>query len=184
MVSLLIIIALFLVINGAIFFYWHRQVRSEVDEGAEISWQHYREHDPDFLGDLSREEFHKTYALVHTPRFPAYAFGALASFLLSLPIIFALLSLFMWGAQATGIVPEPIDMANRYFIRDGQLVLFRDAPPEAALYYIRDLGGFYYFFGVLASWLLIVWGFTRHYHRNRPGYLREEIIRAKEKKEV
>jgi len=63
---------------------------------------------------------------------------------------------------------------------DGKLRFFQDAPPEAALYYIEDLAGFYYFFGVIIVWLIIVAIFMRRYHSRRPGYLRDEILRAKE----
>ena len=84
------------------------------------------------------------------------------------------------GADAAGLLPEQAETAERLFVDDGKLIFFRETPPEAALYYIRDLAGFYYFFGILFSWLAIVAFYMRRYHARRPGYLRDEIIRARD----
>ena len=114
------------------------------------------------------------------PRFPGYALAALGTFLATLPVSLGVLTAIMWGAQKTGVIPPPVEMADRLLLEDGQVRFFKDAPPAAALYYIEDLAGFYYFFGVLAVWLVIVAFFMRRYHARRPGYLRDEIIRARE----
>jgi hypothetical protein len=95
-------------------------------------------------------------------------------------VTLAVLTMLLWGAEKAGALPEPVEVADRFLIEDGELRFFRDAPPEAALYYIRDLAGFYYFFGVLIVWLLIVAFFMRRFHGRRPGYLRDEIIRSRE----
>ena len=73
-----------------------------------------------------------------------------------------------------------MEVADRLVLEDGEMRFFSDTPPEAALYYAEDVAGFYYFFGVLIIWLAIVAAFMRHFHSNRPGYMRDEIIRARE----
>jgi hypothetical protein len=54
--------------------------------------------------------------------------------------------------------------------------VIRSAPPEAAVYWIEDVSGFYFFFGVVLSWALIVFFFMRRFHARRPGHLRDEIL--------
>ena len=173
-------ISLITAIAGFGYFYWQKNVRAEIVEGAEISWAHFQKTEPDFVDGLTREQFFKIYDRVHFPRFPGYALAAIVSFFAALPIVFVLLTMLLWGAEVTGIIPQPVDVADQILIRDGELLFFKNAPPEAALYYIRDLAGFYYFFGVLMSWLLIVFLFTKRFHARRPGYLRDEIIRTRE----
>jgi hypothetical protein len=180
MVWFFVIITVPLVAAAAFYWRWRRMIDAEVAEGAAIEWAHLQKHEPEFLTGVSEEKFREIYALVHTPRFPGYALAMVTTFFVSLPVTFAVLALVMWGAQAVGAVPEPVDVANRLFLEDGKLLFFRSTPPEAALYYIRDVSGFYYFFGVLAAWLGIVAFFMRRFHRRRPGYLRDEIIRIRE----
>lgn len=165
---------------GALYWRWRRQIDEEIAEGAGIEWAHYQKHEPEFLQGMSEEKFREVYRRVHEPRFPGYVLSALATFFLSLPVTLAGLTGLLWGAEKLGVLPEPVDVADRLLIDGGELRFFRDTPPEAALYYIRDLAGFYYFFGVLIVWLLIVAFFMRRFHTRRPGYLRDEIIRSRE----
>lgn len=169
-----------LAIAGGLYWRWRRTVDAENAEGAAIEWARYQEREPEFLKGMSEETFREVYARVHTPRFPAYALAAFATFLVSLPATFALLVAVLWGAQAAGLTPEPVEVADRLFLEDGEMRFFSDTPPEAALYYAEDLAGFYYFFGVLIVWLVIVAIFMRRFHAGRPGYLRDELIRARE----
>ncbi|MEO1136211.1 MAG: hypothetical protein AAFW68_06315 [Pseudomonadota bacterium] len=180
MVGFFLVVFALLAVAGGLFWRWRRQVKEELAEGAGIEWAHLQRHEPEFLEGVSEAEFRAIYARVHEPRFPGYALAAGATFFLSLPVTLGLLSFLHWGAERTGIIPEPVDVADRLLIEDGRLVFFRETPPEAALYYIRDLAGFYYFFGVLVVWLVIVWFFMRRFHSRRPGYLRDEIIRSRQ----
>ena len=175
----LIVLALALAAGG-LYWRWRKKIGEEIAEGAAIEWARFQRVEPEFVKGVSEEKFREIYARVHMPRFPGYALAAIATFLISLPVTLALLSGAMWGMERTGIIPEPVDVADQLFVEDGRLILFKNAPPETALYYIRDLAGFYYFFGVIAVWLIIVWFFTRRFHARRPGYLRDEIIRSRE----
>ncbi|NJK44569.1 MAG: hypothetical protein HC933_10045 [Pleurocapsa sp. SU_196_0] len=69
---------------------------------------------------------------------------------------FGLLAAGLLIADRFGVSPTPADLAERYLIEGDSMRIITAAPPEAALYWLQDLGGFYYFFGVLAVWLVIV----------------------------
>ncbi len=164
---------------GGAYWHWRLRIEAEITEGAAVEWAYFQKNEPDFVAHLDEAAFKAIYARVNAPRFPGYALAALVTFFLSLPVIFVALTALLVGAEAVGILPAPAETAEQLFIDDGELIFFRNTPPEAALYYVRDLGGFYYFFGVLLSWLAIVAFYMRRYHARRPGYLRDEIIRAK-----
>lgn len=180
MVGFFLVVLAILAVLGGLYWRWRKQIEEEIAEGAGIEWAHYQKHEPEFLQGMSEEKFREIYRRVHEPRFPAYALAAFATFLLSLPVTLAGLTALLWGAEQMGAVPETLEVADRLLIDEGELRFFRDTPPEAALYYIRDLAGFYYFFGVLIVWLVIVAFFMRRFHERRPGYLRDEIIRSRE----
>ncbi|MEM9495802.1 MAG: hypothetical protein AAGA09_07340 [Pseudomonadota bacterium] len=166
-----------LALIGGLYWRWRKRVAAEIAEGAEIEWAHFQKNEPDFLAGMSREKFDEIYAYVMTPRFPGYALAAFVSFCAALPATFIFLSGLIFGARSLGLIPEPVEVADRLLLDGDQVRFFKSAPPEAALYYIQDLGGFYYFFGVLFVWLVIVAFFMKRYHARRPGYLRDEIIR-------
>lgn len=173
-------VVLCIAVLGALYWRWRKMIAAENAEGAAIEWARFQEQEPDFIEGLSEEAFRAVYARVHTPRFPGYALAALSAFLLSLPLTFALLAGLLWAAERTGVTPAPTEVADRLLLEDGTMRFFSETPPEAALYYIEDLAGFYYFFGVLIVWLIIVAVFMRRFHARRPGYLRDELIRARE----
>lgn len=162
-----------------LYLWWARRTAAEIAEGAEIEWSRLQASDPELLEGLDRARFNAVYRRVHFPRFPGYALACFASFMVSLPISFALLVGGLFAAEALGMTPDAVEIADKYLVEDGRMRLLRAAPSEAALYYVRDLGGFYYFFGVLFIWLLIVAFFMHRYHARRPGYLRDEILRAR-----
>lgn len=179
MLLFFVIVIVLLAICSGLYWRWRRRIRAEIIEGAAIEWAHFQKHEPEFVAHLDETAFKAIYDRVNAPRFPGYALAAFVTFFLSLPLIFMALAGILIGAEIAGLVPAPHEAAERLFIQDGRLIFFRETPPEAALYYIRDLAGFYYFFGVLLSWLAIVAFYMRRYHARRPGYLRDEIIRAK-----
>ncbi len=169
-----------LVAMGVFYWRWRENIKAEIVEGSAIEWALYQKNEPEFLDGISEAEFREVYARVHTPRFPGYALATITTFFASLPVTLGALTALLWVAEKSGIIPEPVDVADRLLLDNGEVRFFKHAPPEAALYYIEDIGGFYYFFGVLIVWLLIVAFYMRRYHSSRPGYMREEIIRSRE----
>jgi hypothetical protein len=166
-------------VSFGLYILWARRVSAEIAEGGEVEWAQLQKNDPELVAGLAREEFDAIYRRVHFPRFPKYALACAAAFLVSLPVTLALLSGGIWAGEALGLLPAPAEFADRYLVEDGRMRVITAAPPEAAMYYARDLAGFYYFFGVLLAWIIIVTVFMRRYHARRPGYLREEILRAR-----
>jgi hypothetical protein len=57
----------------------------------------------------------------------------------------------------------------------------RDEGELIAFYWVQDIFLFFYYFGLLAVWLAIVFVAMRRYHRRRPGYLRDELLSAQGK---
>jgi hypothetical protein len=166
-------------IVGALYWRWSRRVEAEVAEGAEIEWARLQESDPDLLQGMDRAKFDVVYRRVHFPRFPAYALACLCAFAASLPLTFGILAAGSLIWERIGLSPNTPAIADRYLVEEGRMRIITAAPPEAAMYVVEDFARFYYFFGVVAVWLLIVAYFMRRYHGRRPGYLRDEIIRAR-----
>lgn len=169
-----------LAVAFGLYWRWRRNIAAEVAEGAAYEWAHYQKTEPEFLNGISEETFREIYARVHTPRFPAYVLSAFATFFLSLPLVLGLLSGLLWAGQATGVVPQPVEMVRYVNLGEARVTEAWECGPECQLYIAEAFSGFYYFFGVIFAWLVIVWFFMRRYHQRRPGYLRDEIIRAKE----
>jgi hypothetical protein len=180
MIWFFLFVAVSLAVLGGFYWRWSERIKIEVAEGAAIEWDRFQKNEPEFLNGMSEEKFREVYSRVHTPRFPGYALGAFVTFFVSLPITLGVLTALLWGAEKAGVIPEPVELADRLLLDDGKVLFFKDTPPEAALYYIEDLAGFYYFFGVLIVWLIIVAIFMRRYHGRRPGYMRDEIIKSRE----
>lgn len=168
-----------LAVLGGLYWLWKRRVDEEITEGAAIEWGRLQKSEPEIIDGLDEAGFRAIYARVHFPRFPGYALAALTTFFASLPVTFGLLAGGLWAGEKLGFLPEPVEIADRFLLDDGTVRLVSSAPPEAALYYVEDLAGFYYFFGVLAVWLLIVAVFMYRYHSRRPGYLRDELLRSR-----
>jgi hypothetical protein len=85
-----------------------------------------------------------------------------------------------WAAGSLGLVPEPVEIVRHVNIGEPRPAQSWQCNAECQLYIAEAFSGFYYFFGVLFSWLAIVAFYMRRYHQRRPGYLRDEIIRARE----
>jgi len=161
------------------YLFWARKVRLEIAEGAEVEWARLSRVDPDLLEGLDEKGFAAIYERVHFPRMPGYTLSAVATFLLGAPVIHGLLA----GVEAlltpAGAVGGPASVVGEFVVEDGVAKLVDDVPPEALQYYVQDISGFFYFFGLLIAWGGIFAWFMARYHRRTPGTLREEIIRAR-----
>ena len=168
----------YIVVLG-VFWIWHQHAEKQVREASDVEWDIYLKKEPDFVDHLNRESFYLVFRKTHFPRFLGYVIACIGTFLGALPIIFAGLYGGVYVGSKLGWIPNSSDIANRFLIEGDRMRLITDAPSNTALYLVENAGGFYYFFGVIFSWLLIVAFFTRHYHVRRPGYLRDEIIRSR-----
>lgn len=164
---------------GALYWRWSKRIENEIAEGADIEWARLQNSDPELIKGLDRERFGPVYRRVHFPRFPAYAVACLASFIAALPVTFGILSACALLWERFGLAANTPDVANRYLVEEGRMRIVTAAPPEAAMYVVEDFMRFYYFFGVVVVWMATVAYFMRRYHSRRPGYLRDEILRAR-----
>lgn len=171
--------AAFLVLGAAALVYWRwsKRVDAEIAEGADIAFARLQETDAELVAGLDAAGFARIYRRVHFPRFPGYALAAAAAFIASLPLTFALLAAGALLMERFGLAPDPMRLADRFLVEDGRMRFIKEAPPEAAAYWIEDISGFYYFFGVVLAWFVVVALVMRRYHARRPGYLRDELLR-------
>lgn len=178
MTAYLIGVGVILLILAGGYWVWARRVEAEIAEGAGVELARLQRTDPELVEGVDAEKFHAVYRRVQFPRFPAYALACISTFLLATPVFFALLAGLAWALQESGIAPQPRDIVGHFQIGDGVAQMLH-APPETMQYYIQDVSGFFYFFGLLAAWTLVVIVFMRRYHQRAPGDLREEILRAR-----
>jgi hypothetical protein len=180
MLGFFLIVLALVAAAGGLYWRWRAKIDEENAEGAAIEWACYQRVEPEFLDGISEEKFREIYARVHTPRFPGYVLAAIATFLLSLPVTLGFLSLLLWAGEKLGVVPQPVEMVRYVNLGEVRVAESWQCGGECQLYIAEAFAGFYYFFGVIAVWLVIVWFFTRRFHKRRPGYLRDEIIRSRE----
>ncbi len=160
--------------------WWAARIDKELAEGAEVEYGRLKNSDPELVGDLTEARFAELYRKTEMPRAPGYVLAIIAVFLIGTPIMLGLLAGGDWAMNRFGIIPNPSEVVGRFMLNDdGEARLINDMPPEALQYYVRDLGGFYYFFGMLFFWGAIVWFFMSRFHQRRPGFLRDELIRER-----
>lgn len=164
---------------GAVYWRWRSKVAVEISEGAEIEWAHFQQHEPDFLNGMEEATFREVYWRVHQPRFPGYVLAILITFFLSLPVTLGALSLIKSVGVWLGVIPKPLEVVRGVALGDVKVTQAWECTVECQLYIAEAFGGFYYFFGVVIVWLITVLVFMRRFHARRPGYLRDELIRAR-----
>ena len=120
--------------------------------------------------------FTKAYARVETPRFPAYALVAVTAFVLGTPVMLGVLGAVssLFGAPDTGQAAMALQLGE-----GGTANVARRVSTEELQHVLEGWSGFYYFFGFLAFWILILVAVMRRYHARTPGLLREEVSRSR-----
>ncbi len=169
-----------LILAIGVYWLWKKRTDAQLREASDLEFDAFQNNEPKLIDHLDRDSFYKVFHRTHFPRYPGYWLFAMAAFLISLPATFATLAMVLWVGLQAGVIPKATDFADQFLIdSENNVRVVSTAPPETAVYYAQNLAGFYFFFGVIAVWLLIVTLVLRHYHQNRPGYLRDEIIRAR-----
>lgn len=178
---LLILVPLvFLGLFYGVYRYWKAGVEGEIVEGAAYEYERLSRQDPDLIKGLDEKSFVGFYRTVEMPRLPGYVLAIFVTFIIGTPLMLVALSAGDWAMNHFDMIPQPNDVVTRFLLEeDGTARLVKDVSPEALQYYVRDLGGFYYFFGMLGFWVAIVWLFMYRYHSRAPGLLREEILRGR-----
>ncbi|MEL6365215.1 MAG: hypothetical protein AAFR11_10300 [Pseudomonadota bacterium] len=168
-----------LIICAGLYYFWRRRMDGLIAESADMEWEKLNRRDPELLKGLDRAGFDKLYAKAEYPRLPGYLVATFAAVTLLTPVILFALQIAFSVFGGDGVAPEIAESTARLVIeRDGGGRVVEGASDQAK-YYAQDLGGFGYFFGLLAGWLVIVFFFMQRYHRKTPGALRDEILRAR-----
>ncbi|MEM1410264.1 MAG: hypothetical protein AAGG79_05910, partial [Pseudomonadota bacterium] len=81
--------------------------------------------------------------------------------------------------ERLSIIPQPVDQARQLRVTGDGIELIRKADLTTLQYILEGWGGFFFFFSLLAAWVLIFGGAMRQLYRHRPGSLREEILRSR-----
>ncbi len=179
MLSFFLVVFVLLALAGGLYWLWLRKIAGEVAEGAAYEWAFMQKHEPEFLVGITEEQFRQIYARVHTPRFPAYALVATATYFVTMPVTLGLLSAGAWAAEKVGFLPEPVEIVRYVRLGGAKATEPWQCDTICQMQIAESFSGFYYFFGIIAAWLVIVWLFMRRFHARRPGLLRDEIIRAR-----
>ncbi len=179
MMAVIFLILIAAGVAGA-YWLWAQRVEEDIRVGSDVAWERYERDEPEFIEGLTREKFNELYRTANFPRFPKYLLASIAAFVLALPFVFGVLSGAIWIGESIGVIPQPADLARYVPLGEGGTSAAQAEREERALYIARDFAGFYYYFGVVAAWLSIVAVFMRFYHKRRPGYLRDEIIRHRD----
>lgn len=178
-------IALFLAVAAAIaglaYRRWAKRTTADIAESAGIEWERLSSRDPDLVAGIGEERFRAIFHRVHFPRFPKYALAMVAAFIVALPATLALLAGFAWIFEAIGMSADANAIARSIPVSGAIDGVSRDDGETIALYYVQDVLKFYYYFGVVFSWLAIVFFAMRRYHKRRPGYLADELLQEKAK---
>ncbi|MEQ8935700.1 MAG: hypothetical protein RIE56_07900 [Amphiplicatus sp.] len=159
--------------------FWAKGVDADIAIGAELEWERLNKHEPELLKGMSKEKFLTVYRRVHFPRFPGYALACVGTFFASLPVTFALLAAGLWAGERLGIVAQPAEIVRYVNLGEVRVTQSWQCGAECQLYIAEGYSGFYFFFGIVIAWAIIVTFFMRRYHARRPGYIRDEIIRSR-----
>lgn len=165
---------------GLAYWRWSARVRADIAEGAAQEWERLNAAEPAFLDGIDRTTFDAIFQRVHFPRFPKYFLAAASAFVLALPVVFAALAGLLLAADALGLTARPDEIAKIVPISGDAASPNAERNRELALLLAQSYSGFYYFFGVIAAWLGVVAFAARRFHARRPGFLRDELILARE----
>lgn len=116
---------------------------------------------------LTKPAYIRAYKKVHAPRGVLYIAGVFSSIFVLTPVAFALINSILWTLWDSS--DEPVEIS----IRGGGI----KENVESLTYEPGNMvWGFFTFFGILAIWALIAGLAARHFYRNSPGLMRDELI--------
>lgn len=173
-----LVIALLAVWWGLLFV-WKRRVDSDIAEGATVEWDLLSRKEPDLLKGLDKDDFAALFRRVEFPRGPMHVFSAVAAFVLGAPFVLGITAVTISFMERTGVIPQPAEQAQQIKLTNEGIQLIAKADLTALQYILQGWGGFFTFFSLLIFWVVVFWISFSRFHKNRPGSLREEILRAR-----
>jgi hypothetical protein len=158
---------------------WRRRVEADAAEGAKVEYQRYQRQEPQLIEGLDEDRFRSLYQRAEVPQQPLYTLAAVGIFLLLAPFVLALTTLTIGWMEVAGIIPQPAEAAQQLRLSSEGIRLVARADLEALQLILMGWGGFFSFFALLIFWVAVFFAVMRHYHRTRPGSLREEVLRSR-----
>lgn len=116
---------------------------------------------------VTKESYVRAYKKVHAPRAQLYIASVFASIFVLTPVAFAFINsilMTLWNSS-----DEPIQET----VRGGGI---RENVESLTFEPGNMVWGFFTFFGIIAIWALIAALAARHFYRNSPGLMRDELI--------
>lgn len=162
-----------------IYRYWSRKVAADVSDGASFEFKRLQKVDPALLEGVDEERFRAIYERVEMPRQPFFTWMAAAVFLLGAPLVLAVTTMTLSWMEVVGIIPQPAEQAQQLKLSAEGIRLVRTADLEALQLILQGWGGFFSFFALLIFWVAVFYAVMRRYHAQRPGSLRDEVLRAR-----
>ncbi|MEM9285420.1 MAG: hypothetical protein AAGA39_06005 [Pseudomonadota bacterium] len=158
---------------------WRKRIDEDAAAGAAFEFERLGRQDPGLVEGLGLPDFTAIYARVVTPRAPGHVFAAASIFLLFVPIILGMTSIVIEVMERTGVIPQPAAAAQQIKLTADGIKLVREADLDALQYILQGWGGFFFFFSLLLFWVGVFVWVMRRFHSQRPGSLRDEILRAR-----
>ena len=176
MITVFAAAVLLLACAWALYALWRRGVERDLDEGAAYEFERLGRQDPALVDGMAERAFRDVYARVERPRFPTYALAAVTAFVLGTPLVLGLLG----GMSGLFSAPDYGQAAIQLQMGEGGAArMAGEVSTEELQYILQGWSGFYYFFGLLVFWILILIVTMRRYHARTPGFLREEVLRSR-----
>jgi len=174
-----VIVAVVLGIWFGLYRLWRKRIDEDAAAGAAFEYERLGRQDPDLIKGLELPGFTAIYARIVTPRAPGHVLAAGALFLVLVPIVLGLTTIAIEVMETTGVIPQPEAAAQQVKLTGDGIKLVREADLDALQYILQGWGGFFFFFSLLLFWVVVfVWA-MRRFHSQRPGTLRDEILRAR-----
>lgn len=119
---------------------------------------------------LTKDAFVTAYKKVHAPRGVLYIAGVFTAILVLTPVAFAFINSILMTLWNTSDEPVEVSVRGGGIKENIESLTFEPG---------NMVWGFFTFFGIIGIWALIAALAARHFYRNSPGLMRDELIEAR-----
>jgi len=116
---------------------------------------------------LTKDAYVRAYKKVHAPRGVLYIASVCGAILVLTPVAFAFINSVLMTLWNTSVEPVTENVRGGGIRENVESLTFEPG---------NLVWGFFTFFGIIAIWVLIVALAARHFYRNSPGLMRDELI--------
>ena len=116
---------------------------------------------------LTKDAYVRIYKKVNAPRGALYIAGTMSAILILTPIAFAFINSILWSLWSSSTEPTEVRVTGDTVRENIESLTYEPG---------NMVWGFFTFFGIVAIWALIVALAARHFYKNAPGRMRDELI--------